>query len=421
MSDVLLLHAIREKQRYKALRPSVPDEMMSPETQNMLLWFEAYWQTYPDATRVEVDPLVAMIKLRCGNASPDAVAITLHVAESLRTEPNTDAVMGVANTLYERNLSGRAGALLANYNGGGEVNLAYELQALAMEAKKEFQSGGVSSYADGPIEKYLLEDADEGGLVLDCFGTILAERIKGLRTGHNIAIAAPTDKGKTSVMCAVATSIARQAKTLYPGRPLLYLVNEGQAERILPRMWQTALQIKRQKMYEMSNAGLLVPAYEKIVGLQSNIRLKNIHGKNIAQVEQIIEHHNPYCVMTDMTGRIRAVSNRGGGANDIGQLEEVWNGMRELAAIHDFLHVGTIQVSGEGFEQLYPPLSALQNSKVGIQTTLDLILMMGAVSSLPDTRGISTPKNKLARAGHNSLTQFMTLFEPEVNTWTMQA
>lgn len=103
--------------------------------------------------------------------------------------------------------------------------------------------------------------------------------------------------------------------------------------------------------------------------------LKNIHGKNVSQVEQIIEHFNPYVVVTDMTGRIRSVSNRGGGANDIQQLEEVWNGMRELAAIHDFLHMGTIQVSAEGFDQLFPALSAMQNSKTGIQTTLDLCLM----------------------------------------------
>jgi hypothetical protein len=79
-----------------------------------------------------------------------------------------------------------------------------------------------------------------------------------------------------------------------------------------------------------------------------------------------------------------------------------------------------VQVSAEGFNQLYPPVSALQNSKTGIQTTLDLILMMGALTN-PDSRelrGLSTPKNKLARSGQKSLQMFQAHFDAGVNQWT---
>ena len=105
----------------------------------------------------------------------------------------------------------------------------------------------------------------------------------------------------------------------------------------------------------------------------------------------------PFLVITDMTGRIRVSS--GSGMNDVQQLEEAWEAMRIQAAIQKFIHVGTAQVSAEGFNNYYPPLSAVQNSKTGIQTTWDLALFIGTMSQPvegnEEVRGISTPKNKL--------------------------
>lgn len=87
--------------------------------------------------------------------------------------------------------------------------------------------------------------------------------------------------------------------------------------------------------------------------------------------------------------------------------------------IQQYAHMGTVQVSAEGFDMLYPPISALQNSKTGIQTTLDMCIMMGALvnPTAQFLRGISTPKNKLARSGANSLVQFEAVFNPNDNTW----
>ncbi|CAI3971366.1 DnaB-like replicative helicase [Variovorax phage VAC_51] len=421
MSDNLILHALRDKRRFNTLRTSVPDDMLSPDSTNMLAWYSLYFQTYPEAERVEVDQLQALIKLRANpEAGPDALAVTLHLVGQLHDEPPSDAIAGVSNTLRERDLAGRAGALLARFNRGEEVDLAYELRSLSLEVKREMEAGGVGSWADGPIEQYLADDADEGGLMIDIYGDGF-NTLKGLRPGDNIAVVAPTDKGKTSKLCKLAASFAKQRREEYikDQRPILYLVNEGQAERITTRMWQTVLGITREQMYEWNRTGELTLKYEDAIGGRRAIVLKNIHGKNLSQVEQIIEHFNPFVVISDMTGRIRAVSNRGGAANDINQLEEVWNGMRELAAIHKFIHIGTIQVSAEGFDMLFPPISAMQNSKTGIQTTLDLCLMIGALNNMPNVRGISTPKNKLARAGMKSENQFQVVFDAPGNTWTL--
>ncbi len=418
--DHLILQALRDKRRYNSLLHAVPKEMLAGETQTMLAWFAAYWAAYPESTRVELPELMALIKLRSGNATPEQVAITLHIASALANEPSPDSMNGIVNQLTELDLAGRIGAKLSEYNSGGEVDLSYEIQSMCLEARRGLTAGGAGTWADRPIHEYLDADTDDGGLQWTAFD-VLQHSMKGLRPGDNVALAAPTDKGKTSLMCRIAVSMQAQAKLIYPGRPTLYLVNEGTAERITTRMYQTATGLDRDALYKASNEGRLQAMYEKIVGPMGSIRVKNIHGKNMAQIQQIIEFHNPHLVMTDMTGRIKAVSNRGGGANDINQLEEVWNHMRELAAIQHFAHFGTVQVSAEGFEQLYPPISAMQNSKTGIQTTLDTVIMMGAISTNPTLRGISTPKNKLARSGQNSLNQFQATFTPGTNVWNTGA
>jgi hypothetical protein len=385
----------------------------------MLAWFKAYWAAFPERNTLDPDELVSLIRLRTKGTDTEQVALTVALADRLKRPVPDDAIRAISSTLHELDFAGRAGAALAAYNDGQDVDITYDLLLLAKEVRRSITEGDKPNWEDGDILSYLEADADEGGIKL-AFLKELAQNIKGLQPGDNIAFVAPTDKGKTSLLCRWAVSAAQQAKTLYPGRPLLYLVNEGTARKIVNRLYQTATGLSRAAMLEAARAGTLEGMYIDVVGARDAIRVVSVHGKNMAQCARIIEQHQPYGVITDMTGRIRSMANKSGGANDIGQLEEVWDGWRELAAIYEFWHTGTVQVSAEGFNQLFPPLSAMQNSKTGIQTTLDLCIMMGALQSpeYAGIRGISTPKNKLAKSGCESALQFQVGFEPEKNVWT---
>lgn len=417
--DLNILAALMDRRRFKNLSHVVPQQMVSPETNGMLQWFKAYWAAFPDTPTLDPDELVSLIRLRTKGTDPEQVALTVALAERLKRPVSEEAIRAISVTLTELDFAGRLGALLVQYNDGQEVDLTFEALMLSKEVRRAISEGEKPTWADAPILSYLEADADEGGIVLD-FLPELGRNIKGLQPGDNIAVVAPTDKGKTSMLCRIAVQSAKQAKTLYPGRPLLYLVNEGTDRKIVNRLYQTATGLSRRDMIEAAQAGTLEKMYCDVVGSRDAIRVVSVHGKNMAQVARIIEQHGPYGVITDMTGRIRAMSNKGGGMNDIGQLEEVWDGKRELAAIYDFWHLGTVQVSAEGFNMLFPPISAMQNSKTGIQTTLDLCIMMGALQApeFAGIRGISTPKNKLARSGCESANQFQVGFEPEKNLWT---
>lgn len=383
----------------------------------MMAWFNAYYNTFPDAKEINFDELSQLVRLRSGNATPEQVQLTLHMVNQLKNKPSDSSVQGIMADLVQLDFSGKAGSIISRYNNQEEVDLVYEIQMLAAQARRAMTDGIKAQWENRNIMEYLLEDSDNGGLPWTSFAP-LHTSLKGLHKGDNVALCMPTDKGKTSLLLRFAVDMQSHAKTLYPDQPILYLVNEGTAARIITRAYQTALGLTKQQMIELGQDELL-RRYVEVVGHPDAIRCVNIHGKNMAQIAGIIERHNPHMVITDMTGRIRATSNKSGGANDISQLEEVWNDFREQAVILEFAHMGTVQVSAEGFNQLYPPLSALQNSKTGIQTTLDLVIMGGALENpaMQQIRGISTPKNKLARSGQNSLNMFQAVFDASVNKW----
>ena len=414
--DRNILIALMPRAKYRALLGAVPQDMLDSHTSSLLDWFGVYFQAYPDDDKIDLDALLTTMRLRA-NLDAAQLAVTTAILNQLREPVAESIILQTQNQLEELAFAGKAGAVLASYNSGDDVDLTFELHRLAAESRKRIDTSSGAKWADGDVLGYIEADADNSGLQLTTFPT-LHTRIKGLRGGHNICVSAPTDKGKTSLIIKLMVDFAKQARTLFPDRPALYCVNESLAEVLTPRVYQTALELSRDELLSMARAGTLVPAYEAVVGRRDGIRMVNIHGMNTGQVSRIIEAHNPYLVVTDMTGRIRSSSNSSG-VNDIAQLEEAWNTMRELAAMQDFIHIGTTQVSAEGMDCLFPPLSAMQNSKVGIQTTLDLCIMMGALNNheVQNLRGISTPKNKLARAGQSSTNQIESNFVPERNQW----
>ena len=420
MIDYVILRALLDRGHYQATINSIPAGMVDSNTMTLLHWYGVYFNKYDDDA-IKPEVFGSMLRTRYIDKTDLLESIIETYSNAMIADIPDQVISDVTNQIEELAFSGKLGKLLSDYNSGEDIDLTFEVGALATKTRERMQVLGAKKWADGDILEYLEADADNSGLQFTTF-SVLSETLKGLHAGHNVALGAPTDKGKTSLLCRMAVDFSKQAKEMpeYKDSCILFLVNEGLAETITPRLYCTALNITRDEALARAREGVLVKQYEEVVGKRDAIRLVNIHGMTIAQVQRVIEAHKPYMVITDMTGRIRA-SNNTRGMNELQELEFVWNSMRELAAVMHFIHIGTIQVSAEGMDSLYPPLTALQWSKVGIQTTLDLIIMMGAMlqpqEGMEDIRGISTPKNKLPRTGCRAENKFEVVFEAEKNNW----
>ena len=412
--DLNILRALANRDRYRILRASVPDDMLDQNTVSILGWYGVYFNKYPEHKNVQWDALATLMTL--GIQDKEHLELIRQIIQQVQKPVGDDVIANTINQLGELRLAGEVGKLVADYNSGEEIDLTFELQRITQQASERMLAVSGEGWANADILEYLEAEADDSGI--DLFKSIgaLSERIRRVRPGKNIAIAAPTDAGKTSLLCRIAVDSAIQGQEMYPDRPVLYLVNEGTAEAITPRVYQTALALQRSEMLSIARAGELTKRYEAIVGRRDAIRLQNIHGLSIAEISKIIDQHKPFLVITDMTGRIHTSKAY---KDEFVKVEQIWNAMREQAAIQDFIHLGTVQVSGDGYDQLHPPMTALQMSRVGIQTTLDLLLIMGCLlnPTLEKLRGFSTPKNKLAKEGFSKLNFIEGWFEYEKNEW----
>ena len=411
--DNLLLHALSNKQRFRSLSSVVPTAMISQDTAAMLAWFSAYYAAFPERDNIVVDELASLIRLRAAHAAPEQIAITLQLCENLRRPIDEAGLRGILGQLHELDLSGRAGAMIAKYNAGEEINLAYELNKLSTHAVRSMAQAAPDDYIDTPIHELLSEISDDKGLKFRRLG-LLRENVAGIMGGANIAIGARPDKGKTSLIASIITDWAPQIAPIFgPDRPILWLNNEGSGKRIIPRVYQAALTSDLNEIIKLSNCGELVPRYTAAIGGTADlIRVKDMHGANLAQIEQVVESMRPAVVVFDMIANFR-LSGQANGSNKADAVEQLWQEVREMAVRHDFVALNTVQISAEGGNQLWPPYSALKDSKTGIQGATDLILMLGSLDS-PDAqqvRGLSTPKNKYAVAGKQSYVQGQVYFD----------
>ena len=409
-SDGLILQALTDKARYRALRDAVPVSMLSPESQTVLAWYPLYFQAYPEHERIDWAAMDALVKLRSGY-NAEQMAIMRHALAQAAAPVDEVAVKGVVNSLYERDFSGRAAALIARYQAGEEVDLVYELHRMTDSTARTLAQSTSAQWIDDSIEDILKHEEKDYGLKFPT--SVLSGAIKGVLGGASVAIAGRPDKGKTSLIAFILAHFAKQLDNYFdPERPILWLNNEGKGQRIVPRIYQAALGLDMDELVALSNAGELRARYESVVGRVDRIRVKDMHGASFAQIEQVIEAMRPCVVVWDMMANFRLGSSSGGG-NKADEIEEKWQVAREMAVRHDFVSLGTVQISNEGGNMLYPPYSALKDSKTGIQGATDLIVMMGALDTpeMASLRGLSTPKNKYQMPGKPSHVQSEVYFD----------
>lgn len=398
--ELPILQALRQRDKCRMLAGAVPREMIGQEAGLMIDWIKVYFGTYPGHEFVDLDALDTLIKLKSGY-SKEHLALMKTLVDQLRRPIDDVVVQGVVGMLCELDLRGRTAALIARHESGEEVDLTYELGLLSREAKERMAQNAATDWIDEDVVDILKDEAGDHGIKLPTL--LLSQNVKGLLGGASVAVAARPDKGKTSLIAKIVTTAAAQIPEWFDNdRPLLWLNNEGKGRRIIPRVYQAALDCTVDDLYEMSNSGVLVPRYEKaMAGRKDRVRIKDMHGANLAQIEAVIEAMRPCIVVTDMLANFKLPSSSGNVVQDI---ELKWQEMREMAVRHDFIHFGTCQISAEGGNMLFPPYSALKDSKTGIQGATDIILMMGSLDAAESqtVRGLSTPKNKYAMPGKKS-------------------
>lgn len=403
MLDKLLLTVMRERNKYNTLRHVVPEDTVSTTTAYMLRAFGTYFATFPESDYVDLDALSTHVRLKTGSTPEQLAAFDALCTALIDYKPTKAQKEGILDQLVERDASGRAGLLLQRFENGDDIDIIYELGRLSEHARRSRGQSSVTDYVDEDVMDIVKSTDSEHGVKFPLI--CLQESVRVLLPGDSVAIAARPDSGKTSFIAYNLVRMAATCAKLYPGRPILWFNNEGQGRNIIPRLYQSALEVTLPELVTIgADRAELHRRYADAMGAPKDIiRVKDMHGASLAKAEQIIEAMNPCMVVWDMLANFK-LSSTDGESNKASQVEQLWQDVRELAVRHDFISFATVQVSDLGADDMFPPLNALKDSRTGIQGATDVVLMLGSVDdpALQARRGISTPKNKRQIAGRPS-------------------
>jgi replicative DNA helicase len=369
----------------------VPLAAADDKTLALLADFGKYFQKFPNHEHIDLQVFLPRFRQWHPNMSDEQFSSYVSILKNIAKDVDEETRAGILGEMYELNMATELANLCSKFDEGELTIPLADLVAAKVDEYKINIGARAAMWNNTPIEELLIEDLDESGVRwrLGC----LSESMRPLRPGDFGVIAGRPDKGKTSFLSSELTHMALQ---LPEDKNVVWLNNEGVSSRIVKRLYQSALDKTITDLIEINKSGKLKKMYEKIVGRLDRIRVIDIHGFHVGQVEAILEHNNPGIVVYDMIDNIRGF---GSEARTDLQLEEMYKWARERSVKHNCIGLATSQISAEGDGLMYPTLSMLKDSKTGKQGACDFLLMIGASndSALENSRFLSLPKNKLRR------------------------
>lgn len=396
MIDLVLLRILKYRKDFNQLYGVVPKDskVVDDKTSAILADFAKYFEGYPSHNVVDVATFLPRFKQWHPTLSEEQYAgYQRTIVAAITKDADEDQRRNIVEWLADVEMMTRMANLVEDHT-NGDLDDVFGAVTATMDGYRRRLDVKFSGYIDTPIDELLKEEFDDTGV--SWRSGALNGSMRRMRPGDFGIIAARPDKGKTTFLASEATHIAAQ---LPEDRNVLWLNNEGPGRRIIPRLYQAALNLTMQEMLAMSTAGTLVDAYRKAVGGRlDKIRVVDIHGMNNGQVEMVIQDNNPGLIIYDMIDNIKFM---GEAARTDLALEYMYQWARERSVKYDAIGWATSQISNDGDGLMFPTLGMLKDSKTGKQGACYFQLMIGSSNDagLQNSRWLGLVKNKLRRPG----------------------
>ena len=381
---------MRQRSDYFKLRDLIPKANLDPKTIAIIDDFGKYYEKYP--SHKDVDMTTFLPRFQAWHPGMKDEVFNQYKAVLVNTIPpaDEDQRKNIMAWLSDIELATKLANIAERHNDGDVDDLYSEVSRVTDGYRQRLGLRAIQ-YIDIPIGELLQDEFDDSGISwrLDCLNVSM----RRLRPGDFGIIAGRPDKGKTTFLTSEVTYFAPQ---LPADRNIIWLNNEGPGKRIIPRLYQSALNYSMTDMKEKHAAGVLVDQYRSAVSRLDKIRIIDVHGFNTGNIEAILEESNPGVIIYDMIDNIKGF---GGEARTDLALEEMYKWARERSVKYDCIGLATSQISNDGDGMQFPTLGMLKDSKTGKQGACDFQLMIGASNdqNLSGMRYLSLPKNKLRR------------------------
>jgi replicative DNA helicase len=415
MLEVTLMKLLRTRERFTRLIRAVPLAALDVTTKAIISDMGAFFKD-SDADSITMDNFFVYFLLKHPTLTETQQDLyRARLADVFDGEPDPTLERGILGRLVQAEAANNVLSIVEKFNGGAELDLYAALRSEVDSLELSLNKKSVVPWVTDSIADILQEDIDDSGLRWRLAG--LNSTTRPLRGGDFVIYAGRVGKGKTTGVMSEVTYMASQFDAHYGeahGRFVLWLCNEGPGKRIVSRAYQSALNATLSELIEWTRDGTLDERYAAAVGATDRIRVMNVHGFNSYQLEAIFQRVKPGLCVVDMLDSVKFTDGAvNGGDRSDETLEAGYQWTRLMAVKWDCPFIATSQTTGPAAGLSYPPDTMLKGSTTGKQGAADLMIMMGAVDDYPNSRFISIPKTKLARAGSNPYPKFECLFDGE--------
>ena len=379
---------MKQRKEYAALTPMLSEKIVDDVTRALIQNFGRYYENYPTHEEIDWPTFVPQFLRWNPGIKPEKLKEFGAVFKQAMLPVDEDQRRNVVNDLAELGLGTEIANYVAQYE-EGELDDLFGSITEAQDRYKKRVGFKLVKFIDTSIDTLINEEFDGSGLQwrLQC----LRDSMRGLRPGDFGIVGGRPDKGKTSFIASELTALAGQ---LPSDKNAVWLNNEGPGKRIIPRLYQAALDFNMDEMKIHSQAGQLQDLYCEKLGRLDRIRVIDIHGLDKTQVEILLEDNKAGLAVFDMIDNIRGFGDAA--RTDLG-LEKMYQHQREQMVKHECIGMATSQISSEGDGMMFPTMPMLKDSKTGKQGACDYQIMIGASNDqlYAGSRFIGVVKNKL--------------------------
>lgn len=212
----------------------------------------------------------------------------------------------------------------------------------------------------------------------------------GLIRGDFGIVAGYTDSGKTSFL---SSELSYMAQQLHDDQYILWLNNEGDWRRILPRIYSATLNCTQADLIQHKQQAAKQYT-KKMHGNPNRIKIMDIQGQHIKDVERLLCQNPPSLLVFDMLDHLRGFEKFASSEGSHERYGMLYQWAREMSSQYCPI-IATSQLNREGSNCMYPDITNMKGSGVDKQAAAVYILMIGALNGDDSTRYLSTPKFKI--------------------------
>jgi len=367
-----LLQLLGTRRGWEKLWSCIPLDRFDKEVRLMLNSLNKYWRdTGTDTIDIEA---FSMKFFLWNTLSEEERVVYKRLIAMTREEPDPDTAKVITRELRLMEFNKEVEDAQNLYALGEDIDLYERIRSCLVEYEQDVRKSVDSSYCTEGVQEIIEESVKGSGLLwsLDCLNAAMPD----LRTGKQVLIGARPGKGKTSFVADQVMGFLRVPWVKSSGRPIVWFNNEGKKITIKGTCLRAAL---RKDFEQIAAIGWdeAEEEFNRILGGSRMLQIYDIHGKDHAYLERIIDKEKPSVVVWDMLDNVRGFTGTKGTERQDQRLEALYQWARESAVIYDFLSLPTSQVSVEGAGLQWIPDSALKDSKTGKQGACDAILTIG--------------------------------------------